>query len=242
MGNASDLPMQLWKANLDLQLRLGRLLQDSGREWMELGTRAAGEGAAELDAEFRKLLRGGDWQGLAALPVDDAIPLARAFTHFLNLANVAEQHHRIRRRRVYQRDTSARPQRGSSGETFPRLLAGGVTPDGLRDAVDLLEAPAEDGLRQLLEVPEIDVGGDADRHDRLAARIGRQFGHRPEDLGPRQDVQAGLASWDLVALSHRVERCVPTPTARSPAARRPAIHIHTTARATASPKRLIVIL
>ncbi|WP_238345903.1 phasin family protein [Luteimonas saliphila] len=70
MGNASDLPMQLWKANLDLQLRLGRLLQDSGREWMELGTRAAGEGAAELDAEFRKLLGGGDWQGLAALPVE----------------------------------------------------------------------------------------------------------------------------------------------------------------------------
>ncbi|TYT26444.1 hypothetical protein FZO89_09350 [Luteimonas viscosa] len=70
MGNASDLPMQLWKANLDLQLRLGRLLQDSGREWMELGTRAAGEGAAELDAEFRKLLRGGDWQGLSALPVE----------------------------------------------------------------------------------------------------------------------------------------------------------------------------
>ncbi|MDH5833299.1 phasin family protein [Luteimonas kalidii] len=70
MGNASDLPMQLWKANLDLQLRLGRLLQDSGREWMELGTRAAGEGAAELDAEFRKLLGGGDWQGLATLPAE----------------------------------------------------------------------------------------------------------------------------------------------------------------------------
>lgn len=70
MGNASDLPLALWKANLDLQLRLGRLVQDSGREWMELGTRAAGEGAAEFDAEFRRLLRGGDWQALAALPVE----------------------------------------------------------------------------------------------------------------------------------------------------------------------------
>src|SRR5918994_7293667 len=50
---------------------------------------------------------------LAALPVDSAIPLARAFTHFLNLANVAEQHHRIRRRRTYLRDASAAPQRGS---------------------------------------------------------------------------------------------------------------------------------
>ncbi|HRN61476.1 MAG TPA: hypothetical protein PK743_02890 [Luteimonas sp.] len=70
MSNASNLPLALWQANLDLQQRLGRLVQDSGREWMDLGTRAAGEGAAEIDAEFRKLLRGGDWQALAALPVD----------------------------------------------------------------------------------------------------------------------------------------------------------------------------
>ena len=50
---------------------------------------------------------------LASLPVDAAIPMARAFTHFLNLANVAEQHHRIRRRRAYQRDPDSPPQRGS---------------------------------------------------------------------------------------------------------------------------------
>ena len=37
---------------------------------------------------------------LAKLPVEAATPLARAFAHFLNLANVAEQHHRIRRRRA----------------------------------------------------------------------------------------------------------------------------------------------
>src|SRR6187455_3769048 len=80
-----------------------------------------------------------DFQALAAeleqLPVDAAIPLARAFTHFLNLANVAEQHHRIRRRRAYLRDPAAAPQRGSCEETFARLLAGGVTPDRLHDAV-----------------------------------------------------------------------------------------------------------
>ena len=72
---------------------------------------------------------------LAGLPVDAAIPLARAFTHFLNLANVAEQHHRIRRRRAYLRDPAAPPQRGSSEETFPRLIAAGVTPDELYNAV-----------------------------------------------------------------------------------------------------------
>ena len=49
--------------------------------------------------------RGDDFDELSALlgglPVEAAMPLARAFTHFLNLANVAEQHHRIRRRRAY---------------------------------------------------------------------------------------------------------------------------------------------
>src|SRR5690606_23215418 len=70
MGNASDLALALWKANLDLQLRIGQLIQDSGRDWLELGTRAAGEGAVEFDAGLRKLMRGGDWQALAALPVE----------------------------------------------------------------------------------------------------------------------------------------------------------------------------
>lgn len=70
MPAAPDLPMALWKANLDLQLRIGRLLQDSTRDWMDLGTRAAGEGATEIEAEARRLLHGGNWQALAALPVE----------------------------------------------------------------------------------------------------------------------------------------------------------------------------
>ncbi|HYU26768.1 MAG TPA: phosphoenolpyruvate carboxylase, partial [Thermoanaerobaculia bacterium] len=40
---------------------------------------------------------------LRALPLDLAVPVARAFSHFLTLANIAEQHHRVRRRRDYLR-------------------------------------------------------------------------------------------------------------------------------------------
>lgn len=80
-----------------------------------------------------------DFEALAAelsrMPVDAALPVARAFSHFLHLANVAEQHHRIRRRRAYQRDPHAAPQPGSCDETFARLLSAGVSPQALYEAV-----------------------------------------------------------------------------------------------------------
>ncbi|HLT44816.1 MAG TPA: phasin family protein [Luteimonas sp.] len=70
MDKTSNLPLALWQANLDLQMRLGQLLQDGGRQWLEQGTRTAGEGAAEFDAQARKLLQAGDWPALAALPME----------------------------------------------------------------------------------------------------------------------------------------------------------------------------
>src|SRR5262252_2259672 len=41
---------------------------------------------------------------LSSMPLEAAVPVARAFSHFLQLANVAEQYHRVRRRRAHQRD------------------------------------------------------------------------------------------------------------------------------------------
>lgn len=70
MDTKADLPMKLWKANLDLQLRIGQLIQDSGREWMDLGAHAVGEGMQETDTELRDLLRGGDWHALASWPAN----------------------------------------------------------------------------------------------------------------------------------------------------------------------------
>jgi phosphoenolpyruvate carboxylase len=72
---------------------------------------------------------------LRAMPVEAALPIARSFAHFLNLANIAEQQHRVRRRRAYQRDPRARPQPASIEETLPRLLSSGVAPSALYDAV-----------------------------------------------------------------------------------------------------------
>jgi phosphoenolpyruvate carboxylase len=69
------------------------------------------------------------------MPVAAALPVARAFAHFLTLANIAEQHHRIRRRRAYGRSEEARPQPGSCEEAFPALIAASVPVARLREAV-----------------------------------------------------------------------------------------------------------
>jgi phosphoenolpyruvate carboxylase len=75
---------------------------------------------------------------LRAMPVAAALPIARSFAHFLNLANVAEQYHRVRRRRAYQRDPRARPQPASIEETLPRLRSSGISPDALHRVVTAL--------------------------------------------------------------------------------------------------------
>ena len=77
-------------------------------------------------------------QELSKLRLKDAVPMARAFAHFLTLANIAEQHHRIRRRRDYQHDAEPTPQPGSCMEAFPRLVASGVSPDELFKKVSAL--------------------------------------------------------------------------------------------------------
>lgn len=75
---------------------------------------------------------------LRALSVTDALAVARAFAHFLGLANIAEQHHRIRRRRDYHVLPDSVPQRGSLADSFSRLLAQGIAPDALHASVTAL--------------------------------------------------------------------------------------------------------
>lgn len=75
---------------------------------------------------------------LAELPVPAALTVARAFAYFLTLANIAEQHHRVRRRRDYERAPNAPPQRGSFAQSFQRVLEAGIPPAGLREAIGQL--------------------------------------------------------------------------------------------------------
>lgn len=140
---------------------LGTLLGDTlaaqeGPEVLQIveHVRVLAKGARGGDrAEFEQLR-----SELASMPVELSLPVARSFAHFLNLANVAEQHHRGRRRRAYRRDAGARPQRGSCEDAFARLLAAGITTDDLYEAVTSLRIelvltahPTEISRRTLVE-------------------------------------------------------------------------------------------
>jgi phosphoenolpyruvate carboxylase len=76
---------------------------------------------------------------LSTLTLDEASDVARAFAQFLNLANIAEQHHRVRRRRHYDRVPGSAPQPGSFADTLRGLVARGIPASEIRDAVAALE-------------------------------------------------------------------------------------------------------
>lgn len=114
---------------------------------------------------------------LSSIDIDDAIPLVRAFSYFLTFANIAEQHHRVRRRRYYQRDPKSKPQRASCDEAFGALIDKGVKPDELFNAVLSMEVelvltahPTEVKRRTLLQKFN-NIGGMLDRRDRLDLTI-----------------------------------------------------------------------
>ena len=119
-----------------------------------LAKRARGsEGAEAGRSSFEELA-----SLLSTLSTETALPTARAFAHFLSLANIAEQHHRVRRRRQYQREADAPPQAGSCDEVFGRLIGLGVSTDRLFQAVSSLRIelvltahPTEVARRTLLQ-------------------------------------------------------------------------------------------
>ena len=181
---------------------LGETLQLRGNaglfETVERVRTLAREARKGDDRDFRQLAL-----VLALLPVDSALPLARAFAHFLNLANVAEQHHRIRRRRAYLREPDAAPQRGSCEETFARLVAGGVEPEQLYDSVRALRIelvltahPTEVSRRTLIH-----------KYNRIAALLSQR--ERPDLTRPEREEAVDalraeiLSAWETDEVRHQ---------------------------------------
>jgi phosphoenolpyruvate carboxylase len=137
------------------------------------------EDAAAIEKELKRLLRG--------LSLDETIGVIRAFSVYFQLVNIAEQYHRIRRKRFYELRTPDQPQRGSLAETMRELRRDFSDKDLLQRVIDRLEImpvmtahPTEAARRTLLEKHRriTDLLADFDdenlaqrRRDELQARL-----------------------------------------------------------------------
>ena len=70
MANPSDLPLSLYKANTEFQLRVNKLVMENWKKWLELSTRAMDDGIAEQQARVEQLIKAQDWAALASMPAD----------------------------------------------------------------------------------------------------------------------------------------------------------------------------
>ena len=64
----NELPIQLYKANAELQLQITRLLQESGHCWLEAMQQLSAGSVEETTARIQGLQQAADWQALATLP------------------------------------------------------------------------------------------------------------------------------------------------------------------------------
>ncbi len=104
---------------------LGRVLVEQGGEELladeervrELSRRARGSGSAHARARLA--------EAVGALPLERQAEVLRAFSLYFQLANLAEQHHRLRRRREYEHEQ--RVPRESFEDAFAQLERAGVS-------------------------------------------------------------------------------------------------------------------
>lgn len=130
------------------------------------------EHSAITEKKLKKLLR--------SLSLDEAIGVIRAFSVYFQLANIAEQYHRIRRKRWYELHTPDAPQRGSLAHTFQTLSTARVTAADLQTVLDKLEIrpvitahPTEAARRTMLEKHRriSDLLGEFDRQEISAKKL-----------------------------------------------------------------------
>jgi phosphoenolpyruvate carboxylase len=172
----------------DIRL-LGRLLGDTLREQEGAGAFNLVENVRQTAVRFR---RDGEPQArtelqstLSALSLDATVSVARAFTYFSQLSNLAEDLHRNRRHRAHQFAGSP-PQKGSVEHSVQRALDSGVACAALRGffttalIVPVLTAhPTEVQRKSILDCQR-DIAVLLEERDRLRLTPAEQARHDDE--------------------------------------------------------------
>ncbi|KHJ53899.1 hypothetical protein LA66_15050 [Aureimonas altamirensis] len=65
-----SVPLKLHKANLELQLQIGRLLQESGQRHLQFVSQVGEEGLEEARTEIDGVRKAENWQSLATVPAE----------------------------------------------------------------------------------------------------------------------------------------------------------------------------
>ena len=150
---------------------------------------------------------GGVQQMLRALSTEEARSVARGFGLFLSLANVAEQHHRLRRRRAHEQQGDA-PQRGSVEETLARLID-----DEGHDAAAIASTLREQRIELVLTAHPTEITRSAVIHKLMRIADLLAENDRP-DLLPREraTIEESLrAQITALWMTDEIRRSGPTP-------------------------------
>lgn len=164
---------------------------------------------------------------LSGLQDDELLPVARAFTQFLNLANIAEQYHRVRRRRAHQWHADEPPQPGSVRALFARLAERGYSPPEILAAVASLDIglvltahPTEVSRRTLIQkyddiaesLERIDHGGltPVERTEQLAA-LRRHIiaAWHTDEIRKHRPTPVDEAKWGFTVIEQSLWKAVP---------------------------------
>ena len=157
----------------------------------------AGKGGSDREALVRLCSPG-------QCDVETAIVLIRAFTLYFHVANIAEQHHRVRRKHAHERKSHSAPPHGSLAAAIAAWKADGIGPDDVRALLDRLS----------IELVLTAHPTEAARHSvlRIHTDIERRLGELDNPLVPpaqRAAITAALKD-DIRPSSGSPTRCGPS--------------------------------
>ncbi|MBM7059894.1 phosphoenolpyruvate carboxylase [Pseudomonas sp. UL073] len=161
---------------------------------------------------------------LDGLAEDELLPVARAFNQFLNLANIAEQYHHIRRRRP---DEAVPFESRVLPELLERLLADGHAPEALARQLGRLDIelvltahPTEVARRTLIQkydaiAAQLAALDHADlspaERERVRERLQRLIAEawHTEEIRRSRPTPVDEAKWGFAVIEHSLWQAVP---------------------------------